>query len=154
MPSLDFHAYWNSSVLLSSSACVRAGQSRALWLGQVGYVCDILSPSTPVTPSYFRYIVLDLSGSIAYSNQATINLKLGIRSFFQERRKNCRYRDRRWAGADTWDASRRNWSGGLVRTPEPNLDWLNTARAKAASYGTSVGLAEAGKCTLCRKQTV
>jgi hypothetical protein len=30
-----------------------------------------------------------------------------------------------------WDAwSRRNWSGGLVRTLEPNLDWLNTAKPR------------------------
>ena len=42
------------------------------------------SSSFQLTPGYFRYIVWDLSGSIAYSNHATINLKLGIRSFFQE----------------------------------------------------------------------
>jgi len=50
----------------------------------------VLSPGSIIrrrfqlTPGYFRYIVLDLSGSIAYSNHATINLKSGIRSFFQE----------------------------------------------------------------------
>jgi len=36
----------------------------------------------PLAPGYFRYIVLDFSGSIANNNHATINLKSGIRSFF------------------------------------------------------------------------
>jgi hypothetical protein len=63
-------------------------------------VYDIVSSSTPVPPVTF-VISFWTSPVQSHTGHAIINLKLGIRSFFQERRKNYRYHDRRWAGADT-----------------------------------------------------
>lgn len=80
------------------------------------------------TPDYFRYIVLDLSGSIAHCRHATINIKLDSAHFPREKETTAAL----IGGAPEprpWDASsRQNWSGGLVRTPEQNLDWLKSAR--------------------------
>lgn len=96
-----------------------------------GHFYDILLVVDPVkTPDYFRYMVLDLSGSIAYRRHATINLKLAIRSFSREKETTATL----MGGAPEpipWDSpSRQNWSGGLVRTREPNLDRLKIAMVK------------------------
>ena len=72
------------SYAVADNGCRRLAEEPKRLRNNKGHLYDIHSSLFHLTRGYFRYIVWDFSGSIAYSNHATINLKLGIRSFFEE----------------------------------------------------------------------